>query len=146
VAPLGCGAARRDGTCGLAGMDCSSGAVRLPVGLAQPLCHGWDGEEGFRGGWGCPLGWVLAVGQQEKECLSWGGLGVTNGPTRLDEDLRHEVNYYAHTAVRSEGTPDRNPAKWQLLSTHLRGRRSSPTGVGPLVVRALPGLEGIRAA
>jgi len=30
------------------------------------------------------------------------------------------VNYYAHTAVRPDGKPDPNPAKWQLLSTHLR--------------------------
>ena len=33
--------------------------------------------------------------------------------------LGHEVNYYAHTAVRSDGAPDPNPANWQLLSSHL---------------------------
>jgi len=31
------------------------------------------------------------------------------------------VNYYAHTAVRSDGSPELETAKWQLLSTHLRG-------------------------
>jgi CRISPR-associated endonuclease/helicase Cas3 len=30
------------------------------------------------------------------------------------------VEYYAHTAVGADGKPDRNPAKWQVLSTHLR--------------------------
>jgi len=32
----------------------------------------------------------------------------------------HEVSYYAHTAVNADGTPHPEPAKWQLLSTHLR--------------------------
>ena len=32
----------------------------------------------------------------------------------------HKVEYYAHTAVRPDGTPDRDTAKWQLLSTHSR--------------------------
>jgi hypothetical protein len=30
------------------------------------------------------------------------------------------VNYYAHTAVKADGAPDLDTAKWQLLSTHLR--------------------------
>jgi len=30
-----------------------------------------------------------------------------------------EVNYFAHTARESDGTPDANPAHWQLLSSHL---------------------------
>ena len=30
------------------------------------------------------------------------------------------MNYYAHTAVRPDGTPDPDTANWQLLSTHLR--------------------------
>jgi CRISPR-associated helicase Cas3/CRISPR-associated endonuclease Cas3-HD len=30
------------------------------------------------------------------------------------------LNYYAHTAVKLDGNPDRDPANWQLLSTHLR--------------------------
>jgi CRISPR-associated endonuclease/helicase Cas3 len=30
------------------------------------------------------------------------------------------VNYYAHTAVKSDGTPDPDTARWQLLYTHLR--------------------------
>jgi len=30
-----------------------------------------------------------------------------------------DVNYYAHTAVRMDGKPDRDQANWQLLSTHL---------------------------
>ena len=29
-----------------------------------------------------------------------------------------EVNYYAHTAVKLDGTPDPDTARWQLLSTH----------------------------
>lgn len=32
----------------------------------------------------------------------------------------HEVNYYAHTAVKSDGTPDSDKAKWQLLSMRSR--------------------------
>jgi CRISPR-associated endonuclease/helicase Cas3 len=39
---------------------------------------------------------------------------------KVGEGIGYYVNYYAHTAVRSDGTPDRNPANWQLLSTHLR--------------------------
>jgi hypothetical protein len=30
------------------------------------------------------------------------------------------VEYYAHTAVRADGGPESNTAKWQPLSTHLR--------------------------
>ena len=30
------------------------------------------------------------------------------------------ATYYAHTATRTDGTPDPNPERWQLLSTHLR--------------------------
>jgi len=67
------------------------------------------------------LGGREAGRQHEKECLSWGGLAVTNASTRLEQDLWHEVNYYAHTAVRSDGAPDPDTANWQLLSTHLRG-------------------------
>jgi hypothetical protein len=40
---------------------------------------------------------------------------------RVGRKPEHEVEYYAHTAVGADGKPDRNPAKWQLLSTHLRG-------------------------
>ena len=36
------------------------------------------------------------------------------------EGIGHDLNYYAHTAVRSDGTPDLDTANWQLLSTHLR--------------------------
>jgi CRISPR-associated endonuclease/helicase Cas3 len=39
---------------------------------------------------------------------------------KVGSRLGHEVNYYAHTAVRSDGTPERDTANWQLLSTHLR--------------------------
>ena len=31
----------------------------------------------------------------------------------------HSLNYYAHTVVKPDGKLDPNPAKWQLLSTHL---------------------------
>ena len=31
----------------------------------------------------------------------------------------YEVNYYAHTAVNADGMPEKDPAKWQLLSTHV---------------------------
>ena len=47
-----------------------------------------------------------------------------------------EVNYYAHTAVRSDGKPDPDTAKWQLLSTHLGNvaalarRFADPLGLG----------------
>ena len=37
---------------------------------------------------------------------------------KVGKGIGYEVNYYAHTAVRLDGKPDRNPAKWQLLSTH----------------------------
>lgn len=30
------------------------------------------------------------------------------------------MNYYAHTATLSDGTPDPNPKHWQLLTAHLR--------------------------
>jgi CRISPR-associated endonuclease/helicase Cas3 len=46
------------------------------------------------------------------------------------------VEYYAHTAVKSDGTPDLDTAKWQLLSTHLRNvaelakRFAEPLGLG----------------
>ena len=46
------------------------------------------------------------------------------------------MEYYAHTAVRSDGTPDLDTAKWQLLSTHLRNvaelakRFAEPLGLG----------------
>ena len=46
------------------------------------------------------------------------------------------MEYYAHTAVRSDGAPDPNPASWQLLSTHLRNvaelarRFAGPLGLG----------------
>jgi CRISPR-associated endonuclease/helicase Cas3 len=45
------------------------------------------------------------------------------------------VNYYAHTAARPDGSPDRDPANWQFLSTHLRnvadlaGRFAEPLGL-----------------
>ncbi|MCX6928649.1 MAG: hypothetical protein NT154_36370 [Verrucomicrobia bacterium] len=38
---------------------------------------------------------------------------------KVGKRVGHEVNYYAHTAVRSDGTPDQDTANWQLLSTHL---------------------------
>jgi CRISPR-associated helicase Cas3/CRISPR-associated endonuclease Cas3-HD len=46
------------------------------------------------------------------------------------------VEYYAHTAVRSDGTPDLDTAKWQLLCIHLRNvaklakRFAAPLGLG----------------
>ena len=30
------------------------------------------------------------------------------------------MNYYAHTAEGPDGRPERDQARWQLLSTHLR--------------------------
>ena len=30
------------------------------------------------------------------------------------------MNYYAHSATKPDGSPDRDPANWQLLATHLR--------------------------
>ena len=46
------------------------------------------------------------------------------------------MNYYAHTAVRSDGSPELETAKWQLLSTHLRGannraKEPAPAYAGP---------------
>jgi CRISPR-associated endonuclease/helicase Cas3 len=55
---------------------------------------------------------------------------------KAETRLGHEVNYYAHTAVRSDGTPERDTANWQLLSTHLRNvaelakRFADPLGLG----------------
>ena len=43
---------------------------------------------------------------------------------KVGEGIGYYVNYYAHTAVRSDGTPDPNPAKWQLLSTKKGGCES----------------------
>jgi hypothetical protein len=46
------------------------------------------------------------------------------------------VNYYAHTAVKPDGMPDPNSARWQLLSTHLRNVAelgkgfAEPLGIG----------------
>jgi CRISPR-associated endonuclease Cas3-HD len=46
------------------------------------------------------------------------------------------VEYYAHTAVRPDGTPDLDTANWQLLSTHLlkvaeqAKRFADPLGLG----------------
>ncbi len=39
---------------------------------------------------------------------------------KVGKGIGFKVNYYAHTAARSDGLPDPNPAKWQLLSMHLR--------------------------
>jgi hypothetical protein len=68
--------------------------------------------------------------------------------------LGHEVNYYAHTAVRSDGKPDPNPANWQLLSTHLRNvaelakRFAAPLGLVTEAeqARLLPGETGDTSA
>ena len=38
---------------------------------------------------------------------------------KAGKGIGYGVNYYAHTAVKSDGTPDRNPARWQLLSRHF---------------------------
>ena len=49
-------------------------------------------------------------------------MGRARSYKRFDKARRglgHEVNYYAHTAVRSDGTPDSDTANWQLLSTYL---------------------------
>jgi hypothetical protein len=47
--------------------------------------------------------------------------GSYNRCDKVRKDLAHEVNYYAHTAVNADGTPDLvTTAKWQLLSAHLR--------------------------
>ena len=56
---------------------------------------------------------------------------------KVGEGIGYYVNYYAHTAVRSDGTSDRNPANWQLLSTRLRGvndrkKEPAPGCNGPL--------------
>ena len=66
-------------------------------------------------------------------------MGRARGYKRFDKAgrrLGHEVNYYAHTAVRSDGTPERDTANWQLLSTHLGNvaelakRFAAPLGLG----------------
>jgi hypothetical protein len=46
--------------------------------------------------------------------------GDYNRFDKVGAGIGHDVNYYAHTAVRPDGKPDPNPANWQLLSTHLR--------------------------
>src|ERR1035437_2792224 len=74
-------------------------------------------------------------------------MGRARGYKRFDKAgrrLGHEGSYYAHTAVRSDGTPDQNLANWQLLSTHLRNvaelakRFADPLGLG-----AEAGLAGL---
>jgi CRISPR-associated endonuclease/helicase Cas3 len=46
------------------------------------------------------------------------------------------VEYYAHAAVRADGKPESNTAKWQLLATHLRNvaelakQLADPLGLG----------------
>ncbi|HOC55101.1 MAG TPA: hypothetical protein PKI20_05735 [Verrucomicrobiota bacterium] len=58
-------------------------------------------------------------GQREKTLvIRWRGDYKRGG--KASSGPEHEVNYYAHTAVKSDGTPDPDTAKWQLLSTHLR--------------------------
>jgi hypothetical protein len=39
---------------------------------------------------------------------------------RVGRKPEHKVEHYAHTAVRADGKLDRDTAKWQLLTTHLR--------------------------
>ena len=66
-------------------------------------------------------------------------MGRARGYKRFDKAgtrLGHEVNYYAHTAVRLDGAPDQNLANWQLLSMHLRGvnylaKEPAPGYAGP---------------
>ena len=50
-------------------------------------------------------------------------MGRARGYKRFDkagQRIGYDLNYYAHTAVRSDAKPDLETANWQLLSTHLR--------------------------
>ena len=42
------------------------------------------------------------------------------------------MEYYAHTAVRADGKPDPDTAKWLVLSAHLRSACSFPGPIAPL--------------
>jgi hypothetical protein len=49
-------------------------------------------------------------------------MGRARGYKRFDkvgEGIGYDVNYYAHTVVRSDGTPERDTARGELLSMHL---------------------------
>ena len=39
---------------------------------------------------------------------------------RIGRKPEHGVNYYAYKAVRADGAPEADTAKWQFLSRHLR--------------------------
>ena len=39
---------------------------------------------------------------------------------KLGEEIVQDLNCYAYTAVRPDGTPDRSPPNRQLLSRHAR--------------------------
>ena len=55
-----------------------------------------------------------------------------------------DVNYYAHTAVRMDGKPDRDQANWQLLSTHLhKVAKLAKQFAEPLGLAAEAGLAGL---
>ena len=54
------------------------------------------------------------------------------------------MEYYAHTAVRVDGKPDPDTAKWQLLSTHLRNvAEQAKRFAEPLGLDAEAGLAGL---
>jgi len=83
------------------------------------------------------------LGQREKTLVSrWRGDYKRCGKARNGPE--HEVNYYAHTAVKPDGTPDPDTAKWQLLSTHLRNVGALATAFAqPLSLEAEAELAGL---
>ncbi len=46
-------------------------------------------------------------------------LGDYKRCSRIGSRLEPKVNYYAHTAVRADGKPELDTAKWQLLPISL---------------------------
>lgn len=54
------------------------------------------------------------------------------------------MNYYAHTAVKADGSPDSDTANWQLLSMHLRNVAALAKGFAqPLRLEAEAELAGL---
>ena len=78
-------------------------------------CVSHPGHRVLHRTWGC----LPHSGSSKGVLVTRRGEGY-NRCGRVGRKPEHKVEYYAHTAVRSDGTPDLDTANWQLLSTHLR--------------------------
>ena len=80
----------------------------MPFQFLSPSCRGTPARFGSRS----PTA--------RKEVLVMGRARGYKRSDKAGEGIGYDLNYYAHTAVRSDGSPELETAKWQLLSTHLR--------------------------